>query len=138
MFFTFPRSILYLQQFQKSEDQQMCRIERIAEIPEPPAVISLPSAVQPDRNQREKRESLSGQFERSAEQGDFIHKSAQQLHIDVPQTDKLAQIPPPYPSAEEIEDQYGENACVVEIHKGQKSYNWLGYLLLPLQGDHAR
>ena len=81
----------------------MCRIERIAEIPEPAAVISLPSAVQPDRNQREKRESLSGQLERSAEQGDFIHKSAQQLHIDVPQAGKLSGKAPPCPFPEKVE-----------------------------------
>ena len=95
----------------------MYRVEGVIGILQDPVVIPLFSAIQPDRNQSKQRKSLSGQILCFSEQFKHIRKTAEHFHIDIPQTDQLSEIIPPFPAAEKIENKNGQDSRMVEIHK---------------------
>ena len=96
-------------------------IKPIAEILKRLALVPLSAAVKPDGEQSQQCEALLQEEERFAENRQLIAETAQQLAVDVPEKDQLRRSLPPAAAAEEIEDQHSEDACVIKIHKGQKS-----------------
>ena len=101
----------------------MKRIECVIDILQQLAVITLPAAIQPNGDQCQKGETLANEKIGFAKQLQLIGKPAQHLHIDVPQTEQLTDIAPPFLLSEKIEYKYGQNARMVEIHHGQQACN---------------
>ena len=99
----------------------MKRVECVIAILQQPAVITLFAAIQPNGDQRQKGETLTNEKVGFAKQLQFVSKSAQHLHVDVPQAEQLTGITPPFLLPEEIEYKDSQNARVVEIHHGQQS-----------------
>ena len=77
----------------------MHRIKSIAQILEGLAVVALSSAVQPDGNQRQQRQSLLTDLKFVSEQVNGIHQTTQHLHIDPVKRKELSQQAPPFPSS---------------------------------------
>ena len=97
----------------------MYGIKGIAGILERLAVIALPSAVQPDGDERQKCKPLLTDLKFHAEYMDGIQQTAQQLHIDPVEGEKLSCQTPPLPSAEEVEDKDRQHAGAVVVHHAQ-------------------
>ena len=95
--------------------QHVYRVKRIAEILEPPAVVSLPPAVQPDGDERQQRKALLADLKRSAEQLHRVHQAAQHLDIEPVQREQLPCQAPPCPTTEEVENQHRQHADSVVI-----------------------
>lgn len=99
----------------------MGRIKPVTEILKCLVVEALPSLIKPYRNQRQKREALLHDLYLKTKYRNCIVVTAQQLHIQDVQTQKLAQ--PVYPVAfsEEVEGQYRHDANAIIIYHGGKA-----------------
>ena len=99
----------------------MQRIKGVAGVLERFAVMPLFAAVQPDRDQRQQRETLPHQEIGFISKVNFVTVSAQNFHVNVPQTEKLPDIAPPFALTEEIECKNHQNTGVVIVHHREKS-----------------
>ena len=83
--------------------------------------MPLFAAIEPYRDQRQQRKSLPHQEIGFASEVDFVTVSAQDLHVDIPQTEKLPDIAPPLAPTEEVKGKYHQDAGVVIVHHREKS-----------------
>ena len=80
-------------------------------------MVSLLAVVQPDGDQRQQSDGLSCDEMGTAEQIDFVPKTAQHFGIDIPHAKQLTQIIPPFFTPEEVEGQDHENTGIIIIYK---------------------
>ena len=83
----------------------MNRIECVAGILKRLGMIPLSAAIEPDWDQSKERKALTSKKISTAEQVDLIPKSAQHLHIDIPEADELRDTTQPISLPEEIENE---------------------------------
>ena len=95
-------------------------IKGIAEILERLAVVTLFAAIEPNGDQCQHGKALLRKGNCSAKERDLINKTAQQLCVDMPKEDQLCRPLPKVLSAEEVENQYGKDTCVIEVNEGQR------------------
>ena len=102
----------------------MYGIKGIAGILERLAVIALPSAVQPDGDERQKCKPLLTDLKFHAEYMDGIQQTAQELHIDPVEGEKLSCQTPPLPSPEEIKNKdHKHTGAIIIYHTYRSEYH---------------
>ena len=84
----------------------MQRIKYIVSILQPFSVIPLSPSVQPDWNQGKKGKTLPHDIKCMSKELQLIHVATQHFYIDVPQTEKLPYIAPPFSVSEKIKYKY--------------------------------
>lgn len=96
-------------------------IERIAKIPEGFAVVPLPSAIEPDGNEREERKPLLAELKLQAEEREGIELPTEQLHIDPVERGGLCGKLPPPPPAEKVKGEHRPDTGTVVIHHAEQT-----------------
>ena len=81
-------------------------IKCVAEIPERLTMEALPSAVQPDRYQRQYCKALLRELKILSEQGERVAKPAEQFHVQYIHTYQLEQAVFPIWRAEKVKHQH--------------------------------
>lgn len=71
-------------------------IETVAGILEDPAVMALPTTVEPDGDQRQQGQRLPYQEKGLSEKLDLISEAAENFYIDIPKAKKLRHKMPPF------------------------------------------
>ena len=109
------------QNFYKSQNQQMQRVEGVAEKAKPRGVIPLFPSVEPKGQEGYQSQALSDKEKFVAEDRQLIAVSSQKLGVDVPKTYRLPCKAPPFSSTEKVECEGSKNAGVIKVHEGDES-----------------